>query len=134
MDDWTYNRSSYLEVSLLAPSMRVQAIYPSVEVAIKKAKALNGGDCGGRIACVTLARRPEGNESWTFIKNSIIISNIATTTSDPEIMRFANPFSIRTFGHRRFYVPAVLQGLKEHMQTIGDLRPDDFDVVQNYQK
>ena len=134
MDDWTYNRSSYLEVSFNAPSKRAQAVYPSVEVAIEKAKALNGCYLGGRIVHVTVARKPDENETWTFIKNSIIISNIAPKTPDSEIMRFAKPFSIGTFGVRRFYVPAVLQGLKEHMQTIGDLKPHDFDVTQDYQR
>ena len=134
MDDWTYNRSSYLEVSFLIPSMRVQAIYPTVEVAIQKAKALNGGRCGGRTVNVTVARKPEKHQSWTYIKNSIIISNVAINTPDAEILRFAEPFSIKTFGARRFVVPAVLQELKERMQAIGGMKPDDFDAVQNYHK
>src|SRR5882757_608690 len=80
MDDWTYNRSSYLEVTFNAPSMQVQAIYPSVEAAIEKAKALNGGNCRGRSVRVTVARPPGPGETWRYIKNSIIISNVAIDT------------------------------------------------------
>jgi hypothetical protein len=77
MDDWTYNRSSYLEVTFNAPSKQVQAIYPTVQDAIEKAKALNGGECRGRTVRVTVARPPKPHETWTYIKNSIIISNVA---------------------------------------------------------
>jgi hypothetical protein len=37
------------------------------------------------------------------------------------------------FDHRRFSVPAVLWGLKEHIQTIGNLKPEDFDAVEDNQ-
>ncbi|KAF9649159.1 hypothetical protein BDM02DRAFT_3186563 [Thelephora ganbajun] len=134
MDDWTYNRSSYLEVTFNAPSMRVQAIYPTVEDAIEKAKALNGGYCGGRTVRVTVASPREKHETWTYIKNSIIISNVAIDTPDSEIHHFANPFSIKRFSLRRFKVDTALQKLKDHMQTIGGLKPDDFDVTQNHRK
>ena len=131
MDDYTYDRSSYLEVTFNAPSMQVQAIYPTVEDAIEKVKALNGGRCGGRTVCVTMARRPEPHHKWTYIRNSIIISNVAVGTSDSEILRFASPFSIKTFSHRRFRVDAALRELETHMRTVGGLKPGDFDVVQN---
>lgn len=131
MDDWTYNRSSYLEVTFNAPSKRVQAVYPSVEDAVEKTKALNGGYCDGRIVQVTMARKPEKHETWRFIRNSIIITNVAIHTTDPEIIRFAQPFSVKTFGLRKFKVDNVLQQLEEHMQVVGGLKPGDFDFVQN---
>ena len=134
MDDWTYNRSSYLEVAFNAPSMQVQAIYPTVEDAIKKAKALSGGNCLGRTVRATVARPPKPHETWTYIRNSIIISNVAVDTPDSEILRFAEPFSMKTFGHKRFKVDAALQRLEEHMRTIGGLKPGDFDVVRNFRK
>jgi len=134
MDDWTYNRSSYLEVTFNAPSMQVQAIYPTVQDAIEKAKALNGGLCGGRAVRVTVARRPGPNETWTYIKNSIIISNVAAWTPDPDIHSFAKPFSMKTFGRRCFRVDIALQRLEDHMRTVGGLKAGDFDVVQNYRK
>lgn len=134
MDDWTYNRSSYLEVTFNAPSKRVQAIYPSVEAAVERVKALNGGNCGGRIVHVTIARKPGENETWRYIKNSIIISNVDFNTPDSVIEHFAKPFSLKTFSHRRFRVHTVLQKLEEHMQIVGGLKPGDFDVVQSKQK
>ena len=134
MDDWTYNRSSYLEVTFNAPSKRVQAIYPTVEAAVERAKALNGGYCGGRIVHVTVARKPEEHETWRFIRNSITITNVAVNTPDSEIQRFTNAFSIKPYSLRRFNVDAVLQELEERMQTVGDLKPGDFDFGQNYQR
>ena len=134
MDDWTYNRSSYLEVTLLAPSKRVQAIYPSVEAAIEKARALNGGYCDGRIVHVTVARKPASHETWRFIKNSIVISNVALNTPDSEIARFAEPYSLKSFGIKKFRVDTVLGDLEEHMRTIGGLKPGDFDYTHNYSK
>ena len=134
MDDFTYNRSSYLEVSFDAPSMQVQAIYPTVQDAIQRAKTLNGGQCWGRTVRVTVARAPRPPETWTYIKNSIIISNVAPDTPDSEIHRFANPWSMKTFGHRRFRVDMLLQRLEAHMRSVGDLKPGDFDVVKNFRK
>ena len=134
MDDWTYNRSSYLEITFNTPSKRVQAIYPTVEAAVEKVKALNGGYCGGRAVQVTMARKPGKNETWRYIKNSIIISNIPVYTPDSEIERFSKPFSIKTFNLRKFKVNTVLQELEERMQTVGGLKPGDFDFVQNNQK
>lgn len=134
MDHWTYNRSSYLEVTFNAPSKRVQALYPSVEVAIEKSKALNGGCCGGRIIHVTVARKPEKHETWTYIKNSIIISNVAPNTPDHEIERFAEPYSIKSFAHRRFKVHTVLEKLEQHMRTVGGLGAGDFNSLHNNQK
>ena len=132
MDDWTYNRSSYLEVTFNAPSKNVQAIYPSVQHAIQKAKALNGRRCGGRTVYVTVAHVPRKDETWTYIKNSIIISNVPINTPDSVIHHFANPFSIGTFGLRKFKVDTVLQKLEEHMHTVGGLKPGDFDATQDY--
>ena len=129
MDDWTYNRSFYLEVAFNAPSMRVQAIYPTVECAMEKVKALDGHSCGGRVVSVTLARKPDRGEDWTYIKNSIIISNVAIDTSDCEILRFAKAFSLKVFGLRRFNLSTVLQKLKAHMRTVGGLKPKDFVVA-----
>jgi len=134
MDNWTYNRSSYLEITFSAPSKQVQAIYPTVEDAIKKAKALNGGECRGRSVRVTVARRPTNGETWTYIKNSIVISNVAPDTLDSDILRFANPFSVQSFCHRVFRVDIALRRLENHMQTVGGLKPDDLDVVQNRRK
>jgi len=134
MDDWTYNRSSYLEITFNAPSMQVQAIYPSVQDAIEKARTLNGGACWGRIVRVTVARRPGLRETWTYIRNSIVISNVALDTPDSEIHSFANPYSMKTFGHRRFKVNMALQRLEDHMRTVGGLKPGDFDVVKNHPK
>ena len=134
MDDSTYNRSSYLEITFNAPSKQVQATYPTVEDAIQKAKELNGGQCRGRTVRVTVARKPRSHETWTFIKNSIVISNVAPETLDSDIHRFAAPFSMKTFGHRRFRVDVALQRLKDHIRTVGGLEPGDFDVVQNPRK
>jgi len=110
MDYWTYNRSSHLEITFNAPSMKVQAIYPTVQDTIKKVNALDGGLCGGRVVRVTVARRPEPHESWTYIKNSIVISNLAAWTSDSDIHSFAKPFSMKTFGRRSFKVDVALRG------------------------
>ena len=134
MDDWTYNRSSYLQVTFATPSKRVQAIYPTVEAAVEKAKALNGGYCGGRIVYVTVARKPAEHETWTYIRNSIIITNVGVNTSNSEIERFAKPFSIKTFNLRKFNVNAVLEQLEKHMQTHGGLKPNDFDYIQDNRK
>jgi RNA recognition motif-containing protein len=131
MDDFKYDRSFYLEVSLNAPSMRVQAMYPTVEDAIKKAKDLNGGKCWGRTLRVTVARQPRPDEKWTYIKNSIVIDNVDVNTPAAEIHKFANPFSVKTFGHRWFKVDAALHRLENHMRTIGGLKPGDFEVVKN---
>ena len=134
MDDYTYNRSSYVEITFNAPSMQVQAIYPTVQDAIEKAKALNGGHCWGRTVRVTVARAPQRNETWTYIKNSIIISNVALDTPDSEISEFSKLYSMKTFGHRRFRVDTALRRLETHMQAVGGLKPGDFDVVQNLRK
>ena len=134
MDDWTYNRSSYLEVIFNAPSKRVQAIYPTVQDAIEKVKVLNGGECWGRSLHVTMARQPKPHETWTFTRNSIIISNVAVDTPDSEILRFADPFSIKSFCYRRFKVDMALRELEDHMRTVGGLKSGDFDVAQNFQK
>ena len=131
MDDWTYNRSSYLEITFDAPSMQVQAVYPTVQDAIEKAKALNGRECWGRTVRVTVARPPKFDEIWTYIKNSIIISNLAVETSDSEILRFAEPWSMKTFKCKRFKVGVALRRLEDHMRTVGGLKPGDFDAVQN---
>jgi len=134
MDNWTYNRSSYLEITFNAPSMQVQAIYPTVQDAIEKARALNGGACGGRTVRVTPAKPPQEHQTWTYIRNSIIISNVALNTPDSEIHRFANPFAIKAFGHKRFRVDVALQRLEDHMRTVGDLIPGDFDAVEDPRK
>ena len=134
MDDWTYNRSSYLEITFNAPSKQVQAIYPTVQDAIEKTKALNGGKCCGRIVRVTVARPPKLHETWTYIRNSIIISNVAPDTLDSDIHHFAEPFSMKTFGHRRFRVDIALQRLEDHMRAVGGLKSGDFDVVRDYRK
>ena len=134
MDNWTYNRSSYLEVTFNAPSMQVQAIYPTVQDAIEKAKALNGGDCCGRSVRVTVARPPPTEATWTYIRNSIIISNVATDTPDSEILDFAKPYSMKTFSRKWFRVDMALQRLEDHMRTVGGLKPGDFDVVRNSRK
>ena len=136
MDDYTYDRSSYLEITFNAPSMQVQAIYPTVEDAIEKAKVLNGGNCWGRTVNVTVAQPPPSHlkRKWTYIRNSIIISNVAVNTPDSEIHRFANPFSMKTFGRRRFRIDMALQELEGHMRKVGNLRPEDFDVIQNPSK
>ena len=134
MDDYTYDRSSYLDVTFNAPSMQVQAIYPTVEHAIEKAKALNGGHCWGRTVRVTVARPPQPHHTWTYIKNSIIISNVAVDTPDSEIRHFADPYSMKTFCHRRFRVDVVLRELEAHMREVGGLKTGDFDVVQNLRK
>ena len=134
MDDYTYNRSSYVEITFDAPSMRVQAIYPTVEDAIKKAKTLNGRCCRGRSVGVTVAHPPQPTETWTYIRNSIIISNVALSTSDSEILAFAHPFSMKTFAHKKFRTDLALQRLEAHMRSVGDLKPGDFDTVQNYKK
>jgi len=134
MDDWTYNRSSYLEITFNTPSKQVQAIYPTVQDAIDKAKALNCHECWGRTVRVTIARPPKPHESWTYIKNSITISNVAIDTPESEILRFAKPFSMKTFGHKFFRVDAALRELEDHIRTVGDLKPGDFDVVRNSQK
>ena len=133
MDNWTYNRSSYLEVTFNAPSKRVQATYPDLEYATKKAKALNGHACGGRIVSATVARKPTQRENWTYIKNSIIISNVAVDTPDSEILRFAEPFSIKVFNLREFSVNTVLRRLRAHMRTVGGLKPKDFNSITNDQ-
>ena len=130
MDDWTYNRSSYLDITFNAPRKQVQAIYPTVQDAIEKAKVLNGRKCGERIVRVTVARSPKPHETWTYMKNSILISNVAVDTSDSEILRFAEPFSMKTFGHKRFRVDKALRRLEDHMRTVGGLKPDDFRVIQ----
>jgi hypothetical protein len=134
MDDWTYNRSSHLEVTLNGPSKQVQAIYPTVQDAIEKAKALNGHECWGRTVRTTVARPPKPHESHTYIKNSIIISNVAIDTPDSEVIRFAEAFSMKTFGFKRFGVGAALQRLEDHMRTVGGLKSGDFDVVRNSRK
>lgn len=135
MDYWTYNRSSYLEITFNAPSKKVQAIYPTVEDAVAKVRALNGRECSGRTVRVTLARPPKPHEApCTYIKNSIIISNVAIDTPDSEILRFAEPFSMKMFDHRRLKVVTALQELKDHMRTVGRLKPSDFSVVQDFQK
>ena len=134
MDLWTYDRSSYLGVTFGAPSKCAQAIYPTVGHAMEKAKALDGRCCNGRIVRVTVARKPEKQENWTYIKNSIIISNLALDTPDSDIFGFAQPFSIGTFKHRRFDVDTVLWKLEDHMRTIGGLKPGDFYFVQNEEK
>ena len=134
MDDWTYNRSSYLEITFNAPSKQVQAIYPTVQDAIEKAKVLNGGECWGRTVRVTVARPPKSNETWRYIKNSIIISNVAIETSDSEILRFAQPWSMKTFCHKRFRVDIALRELEDHIRTVGGLKPGDLDIARNFRK
>ena len=134
MDDWTYNRSSYLEITLNAPSKQVQAVYPTVKDATEKAEALNGSECWGRTVRVTVARAPEPHELWTYIKNSIIISNVAIDTPDSEVLRFSDAFSMKTFSHKRFKIDMALQRLEDHMRTVGGLKPGDFGVVRNSRK
>ena len=134
MDDWTYNRSSYLEITFNAPSKQVQVIYPTVGDAIEKVKALNGGMCGGRNVRVTMARAPGPTETWRYIRNSIVISNVALDTPESEIQEFAEPFSMKIFGHRWFKVDVALQRLEEHMRTVGGLKPGDFDVTRNIRR
>jgi len=135
MDYWTYNRSSYLEITFNAPSKKVQAIYPTVEDAIAKARALNGRECSGRTVRVAVTRPPKPHEApCTYIKNSIVISNVAIDTSESDILRFAEPFSMKMFDHRRLEVVTALQRLKDHMRTVGRLKPSGFSVVQDFQK
>ena len=135
MDYWSYNRSSYLEVTFDAPSKHVQAVYPTVEAALAKARALGGRCCGGRTVHVTVARKPkvEEGEEWRYIKNSVIISNVAIDTPDSEILHFSEAYSLREFGLREFSIDDVLQKLKDHMKTAGGMKPRDFHV-QNHQE
>ena len=134
MEDWLSKRPSYLEITFNAPSKQVQAIYPTVEDALAKVKALNGRECWGRTVRVTLARPPKPHETWTYIKNSITILNLAIDTPDPEILRFAEPFSMRAFDHKKLNVDTALQRLEDHMRTVGCLGPGDFDVDQDSRK
>ena len=134
MDDFIYDRSSCLEVTFNAPSMQVQAIYPTVKDAIEKAKALNGGDCWGRTVRVLVARPPQPHEGWTYIRNSIIISNVDVDTPDSEIRDFADLWSMKTFAHKKFKVDVALRRLEAHMRAVGGLEPGDFEVVQNTRK
>ena len=134
MDYWSYNRSSYLEVTFDAPSKHVQAVYPTIEAALAKAKALDGRYCGGRTVHATVARGPKQEEAWTYIKNSVIISNVAINTPDSEIYRFSKAISLKTFGLRKFRVDGVLRELEDYMKTVGGIKPHDFNLVQNHRE
>jgi len=135
MEDWpSTERPSYLEVTFNAPSKQVHAIYPTVQDAIAKVKALNGRKCWGRTVRVALARPPKPHETWTYIKSSVVILNVAIDTPDSEILRFAEPLSMRAFDDKRSNVETVLQRLEDHMRTVGCLKPGDFDVDQDSRK